>query len=440
MADAERFWAAAYLAPLRDTLAQWYAACAAPRRFVQALREWWPILSDGTQVALDTTPAPTVRPRCVAPWGEEAWLAQRAVLLYLCHAPYCAQHAPPDTQPFRPLVETYAACVTPSDTPHTLDAWLVHTSPHDKAFLLEITRALLAGTLDDVSDVSPCAARHAWAVRTYVPSATPVAAHAASRAAELLGQAGTMPLDLSQQSFLQKYWQRMRHDLRTGQDDSVALMAGLALRDTPVHGQCLVPRLLAPLAQQNASLAAQWVVCTCRLPPTHLSFSWVCQGLWEQVGEALAHDTGSLRAAGDMLVLLLASDECVSTRMNDHGADLELRIAWLTQRVCVPRFLAVLATLVESAWREDVAEFLCTWTLRLVRKGYLPLPNEEHRRASLGRGENDDTNAVLAALEAKADEQLDMLDAVLRSAALRYARHAYAAALYQALLGAPTGS
>jgi len=418
MADAEHFWAAAYFAPLHDTLGRWHAACEAPQRFVQALRQWWPILADGT----DAAAARSARPRCVPPWGEEAWLAQRAVLLYLCHAPYCVPDVPKDAQPFLPLVEAYA---TRGDPPRAMDAWQA-LGTRDHAFLAAVVRALLSGRPDDVGEMTPCVARGAWDVPAHV-RAPPLAAFEASRAAALLMHNDTTPLDLVRQAWLQQYWRRMRHALRVDAE-STELMAGLALRDAPMHGVCMRPALAASLAQQHAGLAAEWVLCTCRLPPTHLPPAWTRQGLWEELGEVLAHDTAHVRASGDVLVLLVESDERVSMRLDD-GTDVALSVAWLVQRVCVPRFLAALATVVESAPRDDVAEFVCTWTLRLMHKGYLPLPRATH---VLGQGE-----AAPTMLEARADDELDMLDAVLRSAALRYARHAYAAALYQALTHGP---
>ena len=428
MAEAERFWAAAYFAPLHATLGQWHDACAAPQRFVHALHAWWPVLADG----LDTAGLRTARPRCVAPWGEEAWLVQRAVLLYLCHAPYCRPGVPPDAQPFRPLVEAYATCVDP---PRAIDAWQGASTPRDPAFLQAVVRALLAGAPGDVGDATPCAARGAWDVPAHIPRAPPRAAYEASRAAGLLMQNAAVPLDLVRQAWLQQFLRRMRHDLRAGQAESTERMAALALRDAPMHGLCMRPALAASLARQHAGLAAEWVLCTCRLPPTHLPPAWTREGLWEQLGEALAHETAHVRAAGDMLVLLCASDERVSARMED-GTDAALGIAWLAQRLCVPRFLAVLATAMESAPHEDLAEFVCTWTLRLVHKGYLPL-HRDARPEALGLSAD---SAALAALQAHADDELDMLDAVLRSAALRYARHAYAAALYQGLTHGPRGA
>ncbi|WFD18209.1 Oligosaccharide translocation protein rft1 [Malassezia caprae] len=408
MAEAEGFWAVAYFAPLHATLGRWHAACEAPRRFVYALREWWPVLVDGT----DAAAARSARPRCVPPWGEEAWLAQRAVLLYLCHTPYCVQGVPRDAQPFLPLVEAYAA--------RSGHAWQ-GVGTRDHAFLAAVVRALLAGRPDDVREMTPCAARGAWDVPAHVRAA-PLAAFEASRAAALLMHNDTAPLDLVRQAWLQQYWCRMR---RRADAESTELMAAMALRDTSMHGLCLPPALAASLAPQHAGLAAEWVLCTCRLPRTHLPAAWTRAGLWEQLGEALAHDTAHVRAAGDMLVLLVESDERVSTCLDD-GTDAELRVAWLVQRVCVPRFLAVLATVMEGEPRDDLAEFVCRWTLRLVHKGYLPLP----RAHVADQGE-------VGALEARANDELDMLDAVLRSAALRYARHAYASALYQALTHGP---
>lgn len=434
MAEAPRFWAAAYFAPLHVTLGQWHEACAAPERFVQAWRAWWPVLADGTQaLPAEAAVARTARPRCVPPWGEETWLVQRAVLLYVCHAPYCTPDVPVYAQPFRPLVETYAACLSRNDAPRTMHAWLSLSPPRERAFLQAVVRALLAGQCSDVSDLVPCDVCATWAVPTYVPRATPLAACEASRAAGLLEHNESRPLDLVRQAWLQQYWRRMRHDMHAGSAESIELMAGLAIREAPMHGVHMRPTLVVSLAQQHAGLAAEWVLCTCCLPPTHVPPAWVQRGLWEQLGEAFAQATSHLRAAGDVLVLLLESSERVSTTWED-GTTVDVRLAWLVQRICVPRFLAALATVMESAWREDVAEFVCTWTLRLLHKPYLPL----HRDARPKEPEDvHSSEAALTALYAHADDELDMLDAVLRSATLRYARHAYAAALYQALTHGP---
>lgn len=424
----EDFWAAAYYAPMAETLARWHARVPPPRRFVYVLRYWWPLVHAGS-----TPDAPSARgrPACVAPWADDAWPAQVVLLLYLCHAPYMDARVPTtsDTQPFHALITVYVRELEAAAPSVPLGAWLHQLPPAHAAWMRASLAALLtpAGATA-LGRETPCAALASWPAPQYVSDRTGRALYDAGQAMDLLRRAPAAPLDLHQHRWLSEYLRR-----ETARGSALPCLA-LVEGDTPAaHGGAAA---LRALLAGHARTATAWVLYTSSLRPSALPPHYLARAFWETLGDALAElhprvEDGQLTPDAARLVDMLSplwdtphEAECELPGAPGAPAAVLLPVPWLVQRFTVPRLLGTLA----SGGDASEIAFVCTCALSWLQRGCVPLESRD-----VGRPTTDAARAALAAWRDVGDEQLGVLTAQLRATALHASRHRYGAQLYQLL-------
>lgn len=375
--------ARALYVPLADTLQAWEAAHPPPRRFLDALA-LVPTLVDGAERGALFKNAR--EPKCLQV-PVHAWLAQRLVLAYVCHAPYVRQTRvpPPEMQPFRAAVEQVYAWMQRRDEPSGAPRWFAmytESAVHD----VQDTLYHLLGAPRSVEDVGHVVPAQVCQL-PICPHQTLPQQLDVDRAVHALQRAASTALGVPEQRFLLAYLQRAAtHDA----DACILLAHTFGYTD------------VARVAVHNPHVAYEWVVCSCvhtALPST----------FWEELGTACAEHAQTHLAAQRHIHELLA-------HLCTPKSPANVRVA--VQTHTLPRYLGLRAQHL-AAVPDAATEELGIYVAQLVERDLLPI-HASQRTWDVPQPE----------------DALDALAVELRSMALAYSKYAFGAQLFHTLVRA----